>query len=142
VFVGIGHKDDVDAYLDGVERDVLTDVDFDPFRAHYDRQPGTQAPKPPAWQTFWVAAAHGPGTQVLTWETDSGSWSVVLMNADGSPGVVAQVKVGASIPYALWIGIGALVVGLLLGAGAALMIVKGWRRRPSPAPPEAKAPAV
>jgi len=142
VFVGIGHKDAVDAYLDGVERDVLTGVDFDPFRAHYDRQPGTQAPKPPAGQTFWVASAHGPGTQVLTWETDSGSWSVVLMNADGSPGVDAQVKAGASIPYALWIGIGALVVGLLLGAGAALMIVKGWRRRPLPAPPLAKAPAV
>jgi hypothetical protein len=139
LFVGIGHRDDVDAYLDGVERDVLTEVDFDPFRAHYDRQPGTQAPKPPAAQTFWVASAQGTGTRVMTWETDSGSWSVVLMNADGSPGVDARVKAGASIPYALWIGLGALVVGLLLAAGAALMIVKGWRRRPMPAPPEAPA---
>jgi hypothetical protein len=134
VFVGIGHRDDVDAYLRGVERDVLTDVDLDPFRAHYDRQPGTQAPKPPAAQTFWVASAQGPGTQVLTWETGSGSWSVVLMNADGSAGVDASVKAGASIPYALWIGIGALVIGILLAAGATLMILKGWRRRPLPPP--------
>ena len=140
IFVGIGHRDDVDRYLAGVERDILTDVDFDPFRAHYDRQQGAETPEPPASQTFWVASAHGAGTQVVTWETDSGKWSVVLMNADGSPGVDARVKGGAEIPYALWIGIGALVIGILLAAGAALMIVKGWRRpTPAPAPPTAPA---
>jgi hypothetical protein len=141
VFVGIGHKDDVDAFLAGVEHDVLTDVDFDPFRAHYDRQPGTQSPKPPGSQTFWVASVRGPGTQVLTWDSDSGSWSVVLMNADGSPGVDARVKAGAEIPYALWIGVGALVLGILLAAGATVMIVKGWRKRPVSPPPSPPAPA-
>jgi hypothetical protein len=137
VFVGIGHKDDVERYLAGVQHDVLTDVDFDPFRAHYDREPGTRTPAPPAAQRFWVASAHGSGVQVLTWEVDSGSWSVVLMNADGSPGVDTRVKVGAEIPYALWIGLGVLAIGILLAAGATLMIVKGWRRRPLPpvAPP-------
>ena len=142
IFVGIGHRDDVERYLADVEHDVLTDVDFDPFRAHYDRQSGTQAPKPPAAQTFWVASVHGSGTQVLTWETDDGSWSVVLMNADGSPGVDARVKAGAEIPHALWIGLGALVIGVLLAAGATLMIVKGWRRRPLPpvAPPPPSEP--
>jgi len=144
VFVGIGHKDDVDRYLAGVGHDVVTDVSFDPFRVDYDRRPGTVAangleenPEPPASQTFWVASAHGPGTQVLTWEVDSGTWSVVLMNADGSPGVDARVKAGAEIPYALWIGLGVLVLGILIAAGATLMIVKGWRRRPLPpvAPP-------
>src|SRR5262249_35607388 len=113
IFVGIGHRDDVDRYLSDVEHDVLTDVDFDPFRAHYDRQTGTQTPKQPAAQTFWVASAHGAGTQELTWNTDSGNWSVVLMNADGSPGVDARVKAGAEIPYALWIGLGFLVIGIL-----------------------------
>lgn len=142
IFVGIGHRDDVERYLADVEHDVLTDVDFDPFRAHYDRQSGTQAPEPPAAQTFWVASVHGSGTQVLTWETDSGSWSVVLMNADGSRGVDARVKAGAEIPYALWIGLGVLVIGILLAAGATLMIVKGWRRRPLPpaAPPPPSEP--
>jgi hypothetical protein len=138
VFVGIGHRDDVERYLANVEHDVLTDVDFDPFRAHYDRLSGTQTPGPPAAQTFWVAQAHGNGTQVLTWEVDSGTWSVVLMNADGSSGVDARVKAGAEIPYALWIGLGVLVIGILIAAGATLMIVKGWRRRPlppAPAPP-------
>ena len=137
IFVGIGHKDDVERYLADVEHDVLTDVDFDPFRAHYDRAPGTRTPAPPTAQTFWVASAHGAGTAELTWETDDGSWSVVLMNADGSPGVDTRVKVGAEIPYALWIGLGILVVGILLAACATLMIVNGWRRRPLPpvAPP-------
>jgi hypothetical protein len=141
IFVGIGHKDDVERYLAGVQHDVLTDVDFDPFRAHYDRQPGTETPKPPASQTFWVASVHGSGTQVLTWDTDDGSWSVVLMNADGSPNVDARVKAGAEIPYALWIGLGVLAIGFLIAAGATVMIVKGWRRRPLPQP-EPPAPAV
>ena len=145
IFVGIGHKDDVDRYLAGVQHDVLTDVDFDPFRAHYDRKAGTKRPEPPDSQDFWVVRAQGAGTQVLTWDSDSGSWSVVLMNADGSPGVDARVKAGAEIPYALWIGLGALLIGILLAAGATLMIVKGWRRRPLPpsAPPsEPTAPAA
>lgn len=144
LFVGIGHKEDVERYLTGVQHDVLTDVDFDPFRAHYDRSPGTRTPEPPASQTFWVASVHGTGTQELIWDTDDGSWSVVLMNADASPGVDAQVKAGAEIPYALWIGLGVLVLGLLIGAGATLMIVKGWRRRPlppaAPPPPEPAPP--
>jgi hypothetical protein len=139
VFVGIGPKDDVDAYLDGVERDVVTDVEFDPFHVDYDRQSGSRDPAPPASRKFWVASAHGTGTQVLTWESDSGSWSVVLMNANGSPGVDARVKAGAEIPYALWIGVGALVVGILLAAGATLMILKGWRRKPLPPPAPASA---
>jgi hypothetical protein len=69
-------------------------------------------------------------TTDLTWETSSGTWSVLPMNADASPGVETKVGVGISVPNALWIGIGLLVAGWLLLVGAALMILRGWRRRP------------
>jgi len=131
VFVGIARKQDVDAYLAGVDHAVVDHLDWDPFRVSYVRHPGTKSPAKPAAQHFWAASAQGTGTASLTWETHSGTWSVVVMNADGSPGVEAEASVGASVPYALWIGIGLLVGGALLLGGAALMIVKGWPRTPS-----------
>src|SRR5579871_3028407 len=56
VFVGIARTRDVDAYLAGVDRISVTDVGFDPFRAHYARQAGTRVPGRPAAQSFWVAS--------------------------------------------------------------------------------------
>jgi hypothetical protein len=130
VFVGIARKSDVDYYLRGVARDVVTDLGFDPFRVTYERHPGTSSPADPASRKFWDASAQGTGTQTLTWSTKSGDWSVVVMNADGSPGVDAEVSAGAKVPYALWFGIGGAILGALLLLGAALMI-RSSRRRPA-----------
>jgi len=139
VFVGIGRTRDVDAYLAGVDRSVVTDVGLDPFRATYERQLGSRAPEPPGSQKFWAASTSGPGTRSLTWRTDSGSWSVVVMNADGSPGVDAGISAGASFPYALWVGIGVTVLGAAMLLGAALMIRSGIR---TPRPPAVAADLV
>jgi hypothetical protein len=130
IFVGIARKKDVDAYLAGVDHAVVEHLDWDPFRVTYEQRAGTRVPADPASQTFWAASARGAGTIDLKWETSSGSWSVVVMNTDGLPGVEARASVGISVPNALWIGIGLLVFGGLVLVGAALMIVRGWRRRP------------
>jgi len=142
VFVGIGRTRDVDAYLAGVDRSVVTDVGLDPFRATYERRPGSRAPEPPASQAFWAASTQGSGTPSLTWETDSGSWSVVVMNADGSPGVDAGISAGASFPYALWVGIGVTILGAAMLLGAALMIRSGARTPRPPAVAADTAPAI
>jgi hypothetical protein len=74
----------------------------------------------PTAQTFWAASAVGSGTQTLTWKPQSGSWRIVLMNAGGSAGVLAQVGVGATVPHLLAIAVGILAAGgfvLLVGAG-------------------------
>lgn len=132
VFVGIARKRDVDAYLAGVDRAVVTNLDFDPFSVRYARHAGAKSPGLPASQGFWVASTQGTGTKSLTWDVSSGTWSVVVMNADGSPGVDAEISAGASVPYALWIGIGLAIAGALLLLGAALMIAAGWRREQGP----------
>jgi len=142
VFVGIGRTRDVDAYLAGVDRSVVTDVGLDPFRATYERQPGSRAPEPPGSQPFWAASTQGSGTQSLTWTTDSGSWSVVVMNADGSPGVDAGISAGASFPYALWVGIGVTILGAAMLLGAALLIRSGARTPRPPAVAADPAPAT
>jgi hypothetical protein len=125
VFVGIGPAADVSRYLSGVEHSVVTDLER---RPRYTRRAGDAPASPPADQPFWVASASGTGEQTLEWDPEEGDWQVVVMNTDGSRGVVAELSIGAELDPLLWIGIGLLVAGGLLAAGAAFAITAGVRR--------------
>lgn len=125
VFVGIARKSDVDSYLAGTSYASATKLDLDPFKVTYVPHRGSAAPGRPATQKFWAASATGSGTQALTWKIKSGEWSVVVMNADGSPGVSASVSAGAKIPWALWAGIGVAIFGALLLYAAVALIRSG-----------------
>ena len=97
---------------------------------------------PPGEQRIWVASAEGSGRQTLTWDVEGGNWSIVLMNADGSRGVEADVRIGVKINVLPWIilgvGIGALVMlgfGLgtlvpVMGAGLGLPWLRARARTP------------
>ena len=125
VFVGIARDTDVDAYLNGVEHSVVTDIGR---RPEYSHRPGDAPTSPPAGQDFWVSSTSGSGEQTLEWEAEDGSWSAVVMNSDGSRGVASELSIGAELDAALWVGIVLLVVGALLAALAALAITAGARR--------------
>src|SRR4051794_1633474 len=98
VFVGIAKTDDVERYLKGVSSTTVTDVDYSPFKASYDDHAGARRATPPAQSRIWAASATGDGRQTVNWEMKDGDWSVVVMNADGSPGVAADISAGASLP--------------------------------------------
>ena len=135
IFMGIGPEAAVARYLASVAHASVEDVDFDPFRATY-RSVGGGAPQgPPADQRFWVASASGVGTQTLTWKVRDGDWTVVLMNADGSRGVDADIDLGAKLSFLLWVAIGVLIGGVLVTGGSTGLIVLAARtRRPPPGP--------
>ena len=137
IFVGIGRASDVDAYLRGVVHETVVNVDFDPFEVESTRTAGVRAPAEPASQAFWSAQSSGTGTQTVRWAVRSGTWSVVVMNADGSPGVRFDGNVGARISHLAWIGGGLLAGGLLILAGGIVMIVFGARGRRGTPPPAA-----
>lgn len=121
VFVGIGPSDQVDRYLRGVARAQIDRISTQPFRVGYRYTAGTgDAPRPPADQAFWVAQATGTGTQTLRWPLESGNWTIVVMNADGSAGVSVDASAGAK---ASWVG--PLAVGLLVGGGIGLLVAVG-----------------
>jgi hypothetical protein len=130
LFVGIAPTADVDRYLEGVEHDAVDDLDTtgDP---EYSRRSGRAPPAPPDTRTFWVASRSGTGEQALDWEPEDGFWRVVVMNEDASRGVSADMSIGAELDPVLWIGVGLLVLGALLAAGAALAVTAGARRRDS-----------
>jgi hypothetical protein len=125
VFVGIGRATAVDSYLATVRREVGTR--FDAQRSHFRLHAGGAPAVPPTAKHFWAAEARGPGARTLSWTPQNGSWRIVVMNANGSAGVHADLAIGARFPHLLWIGIGALGAGgllLLLGGGGLYAAVR------------------
>jgi hypothetical protein len=125
VFVGIAREADAAGYLDGVEHVVVTDIENEP---HYSPRAGAAPENPPGEETFWVASTSGAGEQTLDWEPEDGDWTVVAMNEDATRGVATELSIGAELDTVIWIGVGLLVTGVLLAAGAALAITAGVRR--------------
>jgi hypothetical protein len=117
VFVGLAPRQDVDRYLSGSNYSELREVDFRPFRTEYREVQGTTQLSAPADQTFWVASAAGSGERNLDWKIEAGDWSVVVMNADASPGVSADLQAGFRSEL-----FGPIAAGLL-AAGAILLIL-------------------
>jgi hypothetical protein len=135
LFVGIARSDEVARYLRGTAHAELTDVSTDPFRAHYRPHAGAAPQTLPAQQRFWSASAQGAGQQTVTWDVEHGSWSVVVMNADGSRGVDARVSAGANVPILGTIAWVALGVGLVLLIAAGGLVAVGVRSAGTSAPP-------
>ena len=136
LFIGIGPQAEVARYLGSVAHANVQDLDFDPFRVTYLPITGGAPQAPPSEQRFWAASASGVGTQTLTWKVRDGDWSVVLMNADGSRGIAADVDLGAKLSFLLWVAIGTLLGGVLVTGGSTALIVLAARtRRPQPSPP-------
>jgi hypothetical protein len=126
VFVGIGSDDDVDRYLGDVAHDELIDFDGDDpeFVPHEGEAPST----PPDDQDFWVAESEGSGEQTLTWDAEFGRWTAVVMNADAARDINVEADVGVKLDWAIWPGLGMLVVGLLMTVGAVIVILLIGRR--------------
>ena len=121
VFIGIGRDSDVERYLGDVGRDELIDFDGDDpqFDLHEGRAPRT----PPGEQDIWVAESEGSGEQALTWDAEFGRWTAVVMNADASRGIDVEADAGVKLGWVIWAGLGMLAVGLMMTAGAVVVIL-------------------
>jgi hypothetical protein len=123
IFVGIGPAADVEAYLGGVQRTVIDDLGFDQPATGGDQRPGGAPAGPPGGQDFWTAETAGAGTQELTWDPAEGDWMLVVMNADGSAGLLVEARVGAEFPALAGLGWGLTVAGVLVTVIAVLLLV-------------------
>ncbi len=131
IFIGVAEESDWKAYLSDVEYDEITDFSIDPFDVDYINHPGSSVPAAPTSQTFWTAEMSGTGTQTLEWQLETGTYSVVLMNQDGSQGLDLDMAVGAKIPLIFGVGVGLVVVGIVALVVGILMIIfaiRGWKR--------------
>ncbi|MBO0847028.1 MAG: hypothetical protein J2P22_16615 [Nocardioides sp.] len=121
VFVGLARTALVNRYLGDARVSVLQR--FNRGHAEYTLQ-GTRSltVRPgglPIWTEHAVARAR---TRSLVWGVRKGRWSVVLMNADASPGIRADAAVGAELPALPWVVAGLIVLGVLVG-GVPLVLI-------------------
>ncbi|RPI22904.1 MAG: DUF4389 domain-containing protein [Actinobacteria bacterium] len=132
VFVGIGPSDDVAAYLQGVAHDEVAEFHGISLTPEYRSIEGTEVPGAPGGESFWAASGEGS----LSWDVESGTWTVVLMNADASEGVVAGVVAAARVDW-LWVAfVAILAFGIAFAVIAAVLLVIAVRQpgeRPLPA---------
>jgi hypothetical protein len=141
LFIGIGPEAAVARYVGSVAHANVEDIELDPFRVKYRPIAGGPPQGPPTAQDFWAVSGSGVGTQTVTWKVREGDWSVVLMNADGSRPVAAEVDLGVKLSFLLWLAIGLLIGGALVLLGSTALIVLAARRRPPPPVPPAAATA-
>lgn len=137
VFVGIGPADEVDRYLAGAAVETVTDFDVRPFELTTTVREGSARPGTPAKQTFWVAQSDGSSFADMSWEVRDGSYRVVVMNADGSPGIDVDGEFGLHVPRVIDIAAAIVAAGVLLIAVGAVLVVTGLRTRPVAVPAEA-----
>ena len=131
IFVGIARTADVDRYLAGSAHARVVELTAGD-QPVYEDEPGDAEIAAPATQGFWVADEVGTDTLQLDWEATAGRWSVVVMNADGSPGVAADVDVGLRAGFLVPLIIGLLAFGVVLTALAVVLVVVGASRQGGP----------
>jgi hypothetical protein len=141
VILGIAATDQVESYLDGVAHVVVTDMhDGTPV---YRDMTGGPPRDGPTDASFWKARVVGRGTQTLHWDASEGDWSVVLMNADGSAMVSAEVAAGATLPVLGWGAATLLTTAVILFIGGLVIVLIALPRapgRPEPTSPQTPAP--
>jgi hypothetical protein len=113
LFVGVGQDLDVRDYLAGAAHTRL--IRFEPPGTFgtQDLRGKTGKVTPPGDLDWWVARS-APGSQSVSWPMQDGRYDVVVMNADGTPAVGAQVSFGVQVHRLFGICL------LVLGAGIAL----------------------
>jgi hypothetical protein len=102
----------------------LTDVSgltYHPFQVGYDHTSGHAPNRLPANETFWVKSTSGAGKVALDWKSRPGSWRAVVMNADGSRGVTADLRFGVRSSLLWWLGAGVLAAAVLAAAASAAL---------------------
>jgi hypothetical protein len=127
-FAGMARSDDVAHYLRGVR--YVTVHGASNYRVTYTRHDGQAPAAPPAGAVPWTVRATGTGTQTLQFDAreQPGDQVLVVMNADGSPTVSGKAESLVTQPSLPWIAGGLLTGGVVLAAGAVLLIVKPRRR--------------
>lgn len=136
VFVGIARAADVEDYLARTRHSEL--IGLDNRTPEYRERGGIESIASPLDDDIvgiWDASASGTGEQELTWEARGGRWAVVVMNADGEPGVAADVELGGRSGVITPIAVTLMVTGGLLTLGAIALIVIGARGRRTPGRP-------
>ncbi|MEV1249421.1 DUF4389 domain-containing protein [Nonomuraea sp. NPDC050022] len=127
LFIGIADRARAAAYLDGVAYDQVTRLT--PGDVGYQHHPGTAPATPPGAQTFWTATGQGS----LTWDIQSGDWTLVVMNADATARVTADLTLAATVPGLIGLTVTLFIATVILLIAGIVLILLGVRLAAKPA---------
>ncbi len=134
VFAGVGPAGQVQAYLAGISHDEVATLTNG--RPTLRTDSGTTAATAPAEQGFWTASSTGTGARQLDFTAPDGPWTMVVMNADGAAGISAAAVFEVKAPFLLPLAVLLLGLGLIVTAGAIVLIVVGASGRRANRPPK------
>jgi hypothetical protein len=134
IFLGVARANDVERFLDGVAYDEVRDLDIRPLRVTTTRHDGASSAPPPEDEDFWLASATGDSPTLEWLVEESGTYRLVMMNADGSAGPSAELQLGVEIEGLRGLGIGAIVAGALSFLIGLALLIWGIRTRVPPRP--------
>lgn len=139
MFVGVAPRDSVDEYLTGVAFEAVRQ---EGSQWPTESIPGTKKPPVPADETLWVDESTGNAPSIDFTPATSGS-TFIVMNADATPGVAAQIVVGYTSPFVFPASIAAMVLGLL-AIIQGFLFMRGRRSEDEPVqtPPVAPPPVA
>jgi hypothetical protein len=112
VFVGIARASAATAYLAQVAHAQASGLGAE--NSNFRTLAGAAPRTAPGAQRFWVASTTGAGAETLTWKVRSGSWRVVVMNANGARDVASELSIGASFPHLFVFSVGTFGGGILI----------------------------
>lgn len=83
-------------------------------------------PRPPTEETFWIETVKSTETSTITWdafwESVEDRKILIVMNADGSRNVQADIQLGFKVPIFSWMPFVLIPVGLILCLTGAFLI--------------------
>ena len=125
VFVGIGQDLDVADYLAGSAHTRVIRYDVPSTFSTQEMRGGRAKLTAPGELDWWVAKSGGNGPRSIAWPIQDGKFDVVVMNADGTPAVGADVRFGIEVHRSFGISL------LVLGAGIVVLALglATFRRR-------------
>ena len=126
-FVGIAQTSQVNQYLQNVSYSEISKLDLvDGISYNAQINPNsvaTLASNPPGNQTAFTWDASAVGNQVLDWTPKAGSWTIVIMKADGTKGIDVGIKAGAKIPVLGAIATFLIIFGVMFIVLAIVMFI-------------------
>lgn len=122
LFIGMAQTSDVNRYFGQPATERFEPVGWGRHSPYYRQGPTDRPPTAPAEQKFWATSASGSGPQAITWEPRDGRWTLVVMNADSSAGVDADLNAGATLPHLRTVWIVLFIVGGITTVVGALLV--------------------
>jgi hypothetical protein len=133
LFVGVARSEDVAEYLRGVAHRQVGDLGQGGQAWLWlgpgvtTERPGGPPPEPPGNADIWLAQSSGTGGRTVAWPLRDGDWTIVVMRADGGPGVAATVRTEATASHLASIAGGLAIIGICLLSLAARRAVQPSR---------------